>query len=347
MFHLSHALWAGLCLLALTSCTEIVTNGEGLRTPADFALIKTEGNVFAFSGDGTTIATWVNENLPHNPQWSREDTWVITAPSLTVRKKISSNWSSAVGITAAACNMTGDTIWYVSSKELYRVTKNSTEGQLAAFLSTASNALCVDGKRSAVYVFTRDSDSSRIFRYGANGSSPISGFVSYYKSLGSLHGTQKLRLVDQDFLYTPDGFGVDVPSRGVQWEFNGIAAILSSTRLIALSDDTPVLLDINSENHLGYLKPQREQFYTDGAVASADGKRFAVIYNTSSGFVDDVCYVAVFDAVTGEELYNLSPYQYELGYHDTPITDVEFSPTDNSTIYICTKEGNLCRWRIP
>jgi len=347
LIHQSLFVCAGFCLLALTSCTEIVVPGEGLRTPSDFAVIETEGNTFAISGDGTTIVTWVNETLPRDPQWSREDTWVITAPSLTVRQKISSHWSSSVGITSVACNMTGDTIWYVSTGRLYKVTESSSEAQLAAFLSTASSALCVDNKRSAVYVYERESDSVRILRYGTNGFAPISGLVSYHNGTLRLLGTQKLRLVDEEFLYTPDGSGISVPLQTVQWELNEIAAVLTSTRLVALSNSTPVLLETNSENHLGYLKPQRQQFYADGAVASADGKRFAVIYNTSSGFIDDMSYVAVFDAKTGEELYNLIPHKYEIGFHNTPITDVEFSPTDNSTIYVCTKGGSLCRWRIP
>lgn len=341
--------YIGVCALAalLVSCTEVLIESEGLRTPTEFSAITVEGNTLSLSDDGTRAVVWVNESLPKDPQWFGEEVVVVDATSLGMVQTYRLPYQLATGVSAACLNRSGDSVWYSSGGRLFQASLNTSEGSLIDVVDGDLLSLCYDPLRTVLYLYAGTSDATTIYAYNRYAFPSRQTLTTYAESVWFRYGSQRMKLSGDVLLFTPNGYAVDVASRQQLWSIEGDVTLLSPTTLVYLSRGTPVLLDVNKEDPQGVLHPQDEIYYSAGISSSKDGERFAVIYNTSSSMITDSNYVAVFNARNGEELYRIAPSQKGYGDEKTPITDVEFSPVDRTLLYVIDKEGNLCRWRLP
>ena len=333
--------------VVFAGCVDVSVDSEGLRTPTEFTAVQVEGNTLSLSEDGSKAVVWVNESLEQYPQWFNDQIQVIGLSSMSHERTYQKPFQYGGVISAACLSASGDSVWYSLGGRLFAAaTDNSNSNQVSLFGGTILS-LCYDPFRRFVYVYSGGSDQTSIHSHSDNSFPSDKELVTYNTSAWYRFGSQRMRMVGNDLIMTPNGRAVDLVSKQVIWILEGDVAMLSPTTLVTIYDRTPYLLDVSKEDPQGMLHPQDDIFYSYGAVGSKDGERFAVIYNTNSGMTTDSCYVAVFNAKNGEELYRIAPSQQGYGDQHTDITDVEFSPMDHTILYVIDKDGNLCRWRLP
>jgi len=337
-------IWIAVVITALisVSCTELLVDGEGLRTPERVFNAKVTGNSLTYSADGKVMAVWVNENLDHSPYWTDTGVWFVDPETLEVLHKVNASSSSTLDVQTACLNNDGTVVYYAIGLDLYMGNRSTSRGTIQYRAPERILSMCYDKQRNVVYFHTPSGSNTAVYQYNPSGFPQITQIATINEGAYWSHGSKRMRMVGPDLLMTPMGVAIDIPSRTLSWSLDGLAAYLSPTRLVYFFDQRPYLIDVTKEDHLGYLDDVDEIFYGAAAAASVDGSRFAVAYNTSSGNIEDLNYVAVFDATNGEALYEL-----EWPEHSEEITDLEFDPTDAHNIVVVDRSGNLFTWRLP
>jgi len=332
----------------LIGCSDSPTDSKvKLGTPSEFTSVEVEGNSFSLSENGMKAAVWVNESLEKEPQWWAKHVTIADLSTMKVLKAFEKPWQLNANAGPACLNPAGDTVWYAVGYELYRAPLASSSGSFDGELTSVIMSLCYDPLRSTIYMYSGGNNetkisSTKVFQAPFNKEMLRIGKGASYR-----YGSQRMRMIGNDMLFTPNGYAVDVNTNTELWSIETEAAVISPTTYVRESDRILYIRNVGDDSQTQISFKHSETHFMDAAVASKDGKRVAIIYNTNSGMTTDICYISVYSIADRAEIYRIAPADQGVGDGHSEITDVEFSPVDNTVLYMIDREGNLCRWKLP